>query len=79
VIDYTEDMIRGEFARNGMPNLEDDKVRQYAINYLTKESNFNRTSLALRDGKVFEYLLSQVQPQIEVIGSKKFEDFRNKA
>jgi trigger factor len=79
VIEYTKDMIRGEFARSGVPNLEDDKLRQYALNYLTKESNFNRTSLALRDGKVFEYLLSQVQPKIEAIGSKKFEEFRNKA
>jgi trigger factor len=78
VIDYTKEMVRQEFMRAGIPNIEDDQLRQYAINYLTKENNFNRTSLALRDGKVFEYLLSQVTPKSEQVTSKKFEEIRNK-
>lgn len=78
VIEYTQEMIRNEFARSGIGNLEDDQLRQYAINYLTKENNFNRTSLALRDGKVFEYLLSQVEPKVEATTSKNFEEIRNK-
>jgi trigger factor len=78
VIDYTKEMIRGEFGRSGMPDIEDMQLQEYAINYLTKENNFNRTSLALRDGKVFEHLLSQVQPKIEAISQKKFEELSRK-
>ncbi len=78
VIDYTKEMIRGEFGRSGMTDIEDKQLQEYAINYLTKENNFNRTSLALRDGKVFEHLLSQVQPQVETISQKKFEEMNRK-
>jgi trigger factor len=78
VIDYTKEMIRGELGRSGMTDIEDKQLQEYAINYLTKENNFNRTSLALRDGKVFEHLLSQVQPQVETISQKKFEEMNRK-
>ncbi|MGZ5242890.1 MAG: trigger factor [Bacteroidia bacterium] len=78
VIDYTKEMIRGEFGRSGMTDIEDKQLQEYAINYLTKENNFNRTSLALRDGKVFEHLLTQVQPKVEKINQKKFEELNRK-
>lgn len=77
VIHYTEDMIRGEFSRSGYYDVEDKMLRQYAIDYLTKENNFNRTSMALRDGKVFDWLLKQIEPKVEKVSLKKFEELRN--
>jgi trigger factor len=77
VIYYTEDMIRNELGRNGYQEMEDKKLRQYAIDYLTKENNFNRTSLALRDGRVFDWLLKQIDPKKETIAMKNFEELKN--
>jgi trigger factor len=76
VIHYTEDMIRNEFGRSGYADVEDKQLRQYAIDYLTKENNFNRTSMALRDGKVFDWLLAQIEPKVETVSFKKFEEIR---
>lgn len=77
VIHYTEDMISNELGRNGYFDMESGKLRQYAIDYLTKENNFNRTSLALRDGKVFDWLLKQTEPKTEKVTVKKFEELKN--
>jgi trigger factor len=77
VIHYTMDMIRNELGRSGYFDVEDPKLRQYAIDYLTKENNFNRTSLALRDGKVFDWLLKQIEPKSEPVSLKNFEELKN--
>lgn len=77
VINYTEDMLHNELTRSGQYNVPGEKLRQYAIDYLTKENNFNRTSMALRDGKVFDWLVSQIIPVTEEVSLEKFEEIRN--
>jgi trigger factor len=77
VIHYTMDMIRNELGRSGYYDVEDKNLRQYAIDYLTKENNFNRTSMALRDGKVFDWLLKEIEPKTEQISLKNFEELKN--
>ena len=76
VIHYTEDMIAGELGRSGYFDQGHETLHKYAVDYLTKENNFNRTSMALRDGKVFDWLLNQVTPVIETIDTTKFEDLK---
>jgi trigger factor len=74
IINYTMDMLRNEFSKMGMGELDEATLRQYGINYLSRENNYVRTKMALRDGKVFEQLLSQATPVKEKIDREKFEE-----
>ena len=78
VMSYTTAMLHNEFMNMGYPDLGEEFLRKYAVDYLKRDNNFTRTSLALRDGKIFDFLISQMNPQIKSIDSKKFEEIANK-
>lgn len=79
IIAYTMDMLRNEFSKMGMNDLDEATLRQYGINYLSKDNNLTRTHIALRDGKVFDQLVKQANPVKENVSRDKFEENRKKA
>lgn len=76
ILDYTLQMLKAELRKSGYGEIDDNTLSQYGMNYLSSENNYTRTKLALRDGKIFEYLLTQVHPQEEEMDSKKFLELK---
>lgn len=77
VIDYTAHELEKQFWQMGYrEGLEADTLRKYAKDYLAKDNMYTRTALGLRDGKVFEFLISQLTPQERTVSIAELEALR---
>jgi len=76
VVHYAEGLIYNALRSSSPTELTPEKLKQYTNNYLTKDNNYNSASATVRDGKVFDWLLSQIEPVPETISKDRFEELK---
>jgi len=77
VVDYAEGLIYNALRGSNPAELTREKLQQYTTNYLTKDNNYNSASATVRDGKVFDWLISQIEPVPETVSKVRFEEIKN--
>ncbi len=76
IISYTLGNIRYQFMQSGMAEPDEKMLQQYAYEYLSKDSNYSRTVMVLKDNAVFDYILTVVKTKDEPINTQKLSEIR---
>ena len=77
VMEYAQAMIRNEVSRIGMGEIGEDKVKEYAANYLQDQNNFYKSLFTLKEDKVFRKLKEEVTFQEEHLTYNEFHKLTN--
>lgn len=77
VMEYAQAMIRNEVSRIGMGEIGEDKVREYAANYLQDQNNFYKSVFTLKEDKVFKQLKEEVEFQKQEVTYNEFQELTN--
>lgn len=77
VMEYAQAMIRNEVSRIGMGDIGEDKVREYAANYLQDQNNFYKSLFTLKEDKVFKQVKSEVTFQTQEVTYNEFQQIVN--
>lgn len=77
VMEYAQAMIRNEVSRIGMGDIGEDKVREYAANYLQDQNNFYKSLFTLKEDKVFKQIKSEVEFQVQEVTYNEFQQLMN--
>jgi trigger factor len=77
VMEYAQAMIRNEVSRIGMGEIGEDKVKEYAANYLQDQNNFYKSLFTLKEDKVFRKLKEEVTFQEEHLTYNEFHELTN--
>lgn len=74
VMEYAQAMIRNEVSRIGMGEIGEDKVREYAANYLQDQNNFYKSLFTLKEDKVFKQVKEDVAFQKQEVTYNEFQE-----
>ena len=77
VKDYARAMIRNEVSRIGMGEIEDEKINEYADNYLKDRNNYFKSHFTLKEDKVFKQIKEAVEFQEKHVTYNEFQEIVN--
>ena len=60
-----------------MGDIGEDKVREYAANYLQDQNNFYKSLFILKEDKVFKQIKSEVEFQVQEVTYNEFQQLMN--
>ncbi len=77
VVHYAEGLIYNALYRSNPQDITREQLQQYTNNYLTKDNNYNSSAATVRDGKVFDWLISQMDPKTKSVDTVQFEEIKS--
>ncbi len=77
VMEYAESLIRNEVSRIGMGDIGEEKVKEYASNYLKDQNNYFKSHFTLKEDKVFKHVKENVEFPVKTVTYNEFQKIVN--
>ncbi len=77
VMEYAQSLIRNEVSRIGMGEIGEDKVKEYASNYLKDQNNYYKSHFTLKEDKVFKQIKENVEFSEKPVTYNEFQKIVN--
>lgn len=77
VMQYAESLIRNEVSRIGMGDIGEDKIKEYASNYLKDQNNYFKSHFTIKEDKVFSHIKENVEFPKQSVTYNEFQQIVN--